>query len=136
MLPPLLSLFLSFSSLLLPPPPLSAYKTRPTSLQLVQHIDRVRAVQVQLLRPASPSNILHNVVWVCGANDWDLGCKPLLERLRGKVAVRCEPPCHGRADVDLLLWVRGVGCGCEDDVAFVDGDVLFGGRRDANLLYC
>lgn len=35
--------------------------------------------------------------------------------------------------MDLLLWVGGVGCGCEDDVAFVDGDVLFGRGGDADL---
>lgn len=100
---------------------------------MVQHINRIRAVQVHLLRPASPPNILDNVIRVCGADDWDLGREPLLERLRGEVAVRCEPPCHRRADVYLLLWVRGVRCGREDDVAFVDGDVLLGGGGYADL---
>ena len=110
----------------LPPPPLPTNKARATSLQLVQHINCVRAVQVQLLRSASPSDVLHNVVRICGADDWDLRCEPLLERLRGEVAVRCKPPCHCCADVDLLLRVGVVGCGSEDNVAFVDGDVLLG----------
>lgn len=35
--------------------------------------------------------------------------------------------------MELLLWVGAVWCGCEDDVAFVDGDVFLGGGLDADL---
>lgn len=121
------------ASRLLPPPALPAHKARPTSLQLVQHIDSVVAVQVHLLRAAPPANVLHDVVRVCGTNDRDLGCKPLLERLCGEEAIGCKPLCHRPADVELLLRVGFVGSRSEDDVAFVDGDVLLGRRGNADL---
>jgi len=60
-----------------------------TSLQLLQDIDGIRAIQVHRLvhARASPTNLLDDVVWVCGANDGYLGRKPLLEGLSDKVAV-------------------------------------------------
>ena len=85
--PPLLYFFLSLTGHSFSPPALSTDKARPTRLQLVQHINCIRAVQVQLLCPTSPANVFHNVIWVCGANDRNLRGKPLLEWLRGKVAV-------------------------------------------------
>ena len=126
MLPPSPSHSCQSASRSLPPPALTAHKARPASLQLVQHIDGIVAVQVHLLRAAPPANVLHDVVRVCGTDDRDLGRKPLLERLRGEVAIGCKPLCHGPADVELLLWVGLVGSRSEDDVAFVDGDVLLG----------
>ena len=35
--------------------------------------------------------------------------------------------------MELLLWVGAVWCGCEDDVAFIDGDVFLSGGLDADL---
>ena len=114
------------------PPPLriSARKLGAASLQLLQDIYGIRAVQVhgRVHTRASPSNFLNNVVWICRADDRDLRSKPLLERLRNKVAIRSKPAGHGSANMDCLLGIRGVRCGREDDVAFVDWDMLLGVR--------
>ncbi len=120
----------------LPPPSLSTHEARSASLELVQYVNRIRAVQVQLLRPTSTANVFYNVVWVRSANDWNLRRKPLLKWLGCEVPIRREPSCHCCANLELLLWVGVVGGGPEDDVAFVDGNVLLGRRRDTNLARC
>lgn len=55
----------------------------------------------------------------------------MLEGLRDKVAVACEPAREGGADVDGLRG--GGGGGGESDGAFVDGNVLLGRGCDAYL---
>ena len=122
---------------LLPPPlRIAARKLGAASLELLQDIYGVGAVQVhgRVRARAPPSNLLDDIVGVGCADDRDLGSKPLLEGLRNKVAIRGEPAGHGSADVECLLGIRGVGCGREDDVAFIDWDVFLGVRRYSHLL--
>ncbi len=108
---------------------ISTRKLGTTRLELLQDIHGIRAVQVHRCVHArtSPTNLLDHVVGVRSANNWYFRCEPLLKGFCDKVAIRGKPPGQGRADVDRLLGIRGVGGGCEDDVAFVDGDVLLCG---------
>jgi len=114
------------NSLLPPPLRIVARKLSAASLELLQDIYGVGAVQVHgRVHARTPaSNLLDDVVWVGCADNRDLRSKPLLEGLRNKVAIRGEPAGHGSADVEGLLGIRGVGCGREDDVAFIDWDVF------------
>lgn len=117
------------------PRPTPTTNTRPTSLQLLQNLRRIRRIDFKMLlsslRRTSPSNLLDHVIRIRGADDGDLGGEPLLEGFRDEVAVCGEPAGHGRADVDSL-GECGVG-GCEGDGAFVDGDVFLCGGGYADL---
>jgi hypothetical protein len=106
----------------------------PTVLQLLQYVGRIVAVHGEVLirlRTATTPNLFYDVVRIRGANHRDFRREPLLEGLRNEVPVCCEPPGHGRADVQTLC--EGGTGRCELDVAFVDGNVLFRGRGEAHL---
>jgi hypothetical protein len=127
---------LPLNTTLPPPHRLPTRKLRPTSLQLLQNIHRIISIQIQLLVHAPrtpPPNLLDNVTRVRSPNNRHLRRKPLLERLRDEVPILCEPPGHGRADVDCLDGVGDVGGGREGYVALVDWDVLFCGGCYADL---
>jgi hypothetical protein len=104
-----------------------------TSLEVLQDLRRIRAIHIKrvLIRRVAATNLLDNVVRVCSTNDWDFRGEPLLKGLCDEVAVCGEPAGHGRANGDFLCEAGSRGC--EDDVAFVDGNVLFCVRRNADL---
>lgn len=123
------------------PPPLTT-PTRnlgATRLQLLQNVDSILAIQIQagIIRTTfggtAPPNLLNHVIRVRSANHWHLRGEPLLEWLCDKEAVCGEPARHWGADVDFLRGVGCVGDGGKEYVAFVDGDVFFGGGGYSNL---
>jgi hypothetical protein len=117
-----------------PPPSIARRKLGSASLQLLQHLNSVGAIQVQLLvSTVAAPNLLDNVVRVRGANDGDLRRQPLLKGFRNEVAVGGEPARQRGADVQLLLRVGRVGRRGVGHVALVDGDVLLGEGLDADL---
>lgn len=121
----------STQHLCLSPPPTPTSRTRKvrsTSLQMLQYLRRIRAINIEAvlslssIRRVPPTNLLDDIIRVSGANDRNFRGQPLLKGLRSEEAVCGEPACHGRADADVLCERGAVGR--EDDVAFVDGDVF------------
>lgn len=114
---------------------LAAREFGPASLELLQNVNGIGAVQVQCrvhIR-TSPTNLLNHIIRVRSANDRDLRREPLLERLCNKVTIFCEPARHWRANMQRLLRIRSVRGRCEYDVAFVDGNVFLCPRRYSKL---